>query len=164
MKLPHQTCSRRVQPRLAERELIGLGGRNRDSSESYTYLLCLRNSHEREVNLNDSLIRNFNTDYDFEWWRRGMTAIRRSRDTFQDRVQRPTVDGAKAARYSLSQSELDVLYLMQQGIHDPEIAARLRISGEAVTDKARSIVEKMGVRSRTEAAVRAIREGVFESA
>ena len=67
-----------------------------------------------------------------------------------ERSRRPVADQAKAARYSLSERELDVLYLMQEGLHDQEIAYRLGVSRDAVSERVGIIIEKMGARSRTD--------------
>lgn len=88
-----------------------------------------------------------------------MTTRRRSNEVVS-LFERPPIDSVKATRYSLSEPELDVLCLLQEGLYDQEIADRLYISKDAVADRVGSIVEKMGVRSRTEAAVRALKEGI----
>jgi len=63
--------------------------------------------------------------------------------------------------YSLSFRELLVLDLVVEGLADKEIAGRLACSRFTVNKHVTSILAKMGARSRTEAAVRAIRQGVI---
>jgi DNA-binding NarL/FixJ family response regulator len=79
-----------------------------------------------------------------------------------DPLMRPSANELKTTHYSLSERELDVLYLMQEGLYDQDIAYRLGVSKDAVSDRVGVIVEKMGVRSRTEAALRAFKECIFQ--
>jgi DNA-binding NarL/FixJ family response regulator len=65
--------------------------------------------------------------------------------------------------YALTSGELVVLRLITDGLYDPQIAEALDISEAAVKDRTGSIVRKMNARSRTEAAVKAIREHIFTS-
>jgi DNA-binding NarL/FixJ family response regulator len=62
--------------------------------------------------------------------------------------------------YQLSQRELAVLRLLTEGLSDKEIASRLEISSSTASKHVEAVRLKLGTRSRTEAAVRAIREGL----
>ncbi len=62
------------------------------------------------------------------------------------------------ANYGLSQQEYRVLELMADGLSDKEIALMLRLSPAIVAERVSAIKQKLGAASRTEAAVRAIRE------
>jgi DNA-binding NarL/FixJ family response regulator len=63
--------------------------------------------------------------------------------------------------YSLTEQELDVLYHLKEGLYEEQIALTLGTAKLAVQGDVASIIAKMGARSRTEAAVRAIKEGIF---
>lgn len=63
--------------------------------------------------------------------------------------------------YGLSEREFVVLQLLTEGLYDPQIAEVLDIPEDTVRSQVVSIVGKMNTRSRTEAGVRAIREGLF---
>jgi DNA-binding NarL/FixJ family response regulator len=60
----------------------------------------------------------------------------------------------------LSQRELDVLRLVVDGLSNQEIADRLVLSVETVKTHMRHIMEKLAVSDRTQAAVKAMREGL----
>ncbi len=74
-------------------------------------------------------------------------AVRRS-----DSVQR---DGG------LTKRELQVLTLVADGLPNRDVANRLHISENTVKNHMRSVHEKLGVRTRTEAVVKAAREGLL---
>lgn len=61
---------------------------------------------------------------------------------------------------TLSQRELDVLKLVVAGLSNQEIADKLVVSVETVKTHMRHIMEKMAVSDRTQAAVKAMREGL----
>ncbi|MBC7999644.1 MAG: response regulator transcription factor [Leptolyngbya sp.] len=64
------------------------------------------------------------------------------------------------SQQTLSQRELDVLKLVVDGLSNQEIADRLVVSVETVKTHMRHIMEKMAVSDRTQAAVKAMREGL----
>ncbi len=61
---------------------------------------------------------------------------------------------------NLSQRELDVLLLVVDGLSNQEIANKLILSVETVKTHMRHIMEKLAVSDRTQAAVKAMREGI----
>jgi DNA-binding NarL/FixJ family response regulator len=60
----------------------------------------------------------------------------------------------------LTDRELQVLRLLADGQSDKEIGAALGISSRTVSHHLASVLAKLGVRSRGEAAVRAVRDGL----
>ncbi|NBO45661.1 MAG: DNA-binding response regulator [Actinobacteria bacterium] len=62
---------------------------------------------------------------------------------------------------ALSKREREVLGLVAEGLNNRAIAARLFISENTVKNHVRNIHEKLGVHTRMEAVVRAVREGVL---
>ena len=68
--------------------------------------------------------------------------------------------GGMAAALGLSVREGHVLRLLARGLSDKEIAAELGISARTVSHHVAAILAKLGVRSRGEAAVRAVGDGL----
>lgn len=64
--------------------------------------------------------------------------------------------------YGLTFRELTVLHLVAAGRADKEIGIELGISPLTAQKHVANILRKMGVASRTEAGVRAVREGLLE--
>lgn len=60
--------------------------------------------------------------------------------------------------YGLTQREADVLDLMRHGLSNGEIAARLEINLNTVKSHSKSVFSKLGVKSRTQAVLKAIDE------
>ena len=60
----------------------------------------------------------------------------------------------------LSERELEVLTLVVEGLSNQEIADRLFVSAETVKTHMRHLMEKLAVSDRTQAAVKALREGL----
>jgi DNA-binding NarL/FixJ family response regulator len=61
----------------------------------------------------------------------------------------------------LTPRELEVLRLLVAGRSNPQIAEALFISPRTATTHVSNILAKLGVESRTEAATRAIRDGLL---
>jgi DNA-binding NarL/FixJ family response regulator len=66
----------------------------------------------------------------------------------------------KTEEFSISKRELEVLELIVNGSNNNEIANKLFISIETVRNHIRHIYEKLHVHSKSEAVVKAIREGL----
>lgn len=68
---------------------------------------------------------------------------------------------AKSGEASLSPREKEVLSLVAEGMSNAQIAAKLYLGIETVKTHMRHIMEKLMVSDRTEAAVKAMREGLM---
>ncbi len=64
---------------------------------------------------------------------------------------------------ALSERERDVLCLLARGMNNTDIAERLHLSEGTVRNYVSSILEKLGVSDRTQAAVLALRHGLIDS-
>ena len=73
-------------------------------------------------------------------------------------MPRPTIEKT----YSLTFRELTILHPLAAGRSDKEIATELVISPLTVQKHVSNILGKMDVSSRTEAATRALRQGLLE--
>ena len=91
--------------------------------------------------------------------KRAEKALRKAREDIESRVERRVqeVNG-----YRLTFRELTVLHLVAAGKADKEIATVLGISRLTAHKHVANILGKMGAASRTEAGVRALREGLLD--
>jgi len=82
-------------------------------------------------------------------------------DDFVARVRRHVERGQSTAvsKHSLTPRELEVLYLMAEGLGTNEIAGRLYITRKTVATHVEHIFRKLGVHSRTQAVSVAYRHG-----
>ncbi len=67
------------------------------------------------------------------------------------------------ARYGLTERELQVLRHLARGDNNAEIAEKLCVSEQTVKKELVSLFEKLGVKNRTQAAVKAVQLGFAES-
>jgi len=65
-------------------------------------------------------------------------------------------------RTDLTARELEVLQMLARGLTNKEIGSALRISGNTVRNHVNSIIDKLEVSDRTEAATTAIQRGIIE--
>ena len=72
----------------------------------------------------------------------------------------PEVRLGNAGSGDFTRREMDVLRLLSEGLSDREIAARLGLGLPTVRYHVRHLIEKTGLGSRTELAVRAVRSGL----
>ena len=77
-----------------------------------------------------------------------------------ERVVATAAPGAVAQGGALTARELEVLRLVARGLSNKEIAADLRITTHTVKYHLAAVLEKLGVRSRTEAVSLGIRKGL----
>lgn len=89
---------------------------------------------------------------------RAQDELRRARDELERRVERQMGQGQD---YDLTFRERVVLNLVAAGKSDKEIAAELSISPLTAQKHVSNILRKMNAASRTEAGVRAVREGLL---
>jgi DNA-binding NarL/FixJ family response regulator len=66
-------------------------------------------------------------------------------------------------RTNLTARELEVLHMLARGLTNKEIGHALQISGNTVRNHVNSIIEKLEVSDRTEAATTAIHRGIIEA-
>ena len=85
--------------------------------------------------------------------------LRRARELLEGKVERQMV---RRNPYGLTFRELTVLHLVAAGRADKEIARELGISPLTVHKHVANILGKMNAASRTEAGVRALREGLLD--
>jgi len=67
----------------------------------------------------------------------------------------------KSEEFSLSERELEVLQLVVEGFGNQEIADKLFISLQTVRNHIRHIYQKLQVHSKSQAVVKAIKEGLI---
>ena len=77
-----------------------------------------------------------------------------------ERVVATAAPGAVAPGGALTARELEVLRLVARGLSNKEIAADLRITTHTVKYHLAAVLEKLGVRSRTEAVSLGVRKGL----
>jgi DNA-binding NarL/FixJ family response regulator len=76
-----------------------------------------------------------------------------------DAVRRPYLEGEVEAYTPLSPREMEILQFVTRGLSNKEIAVRLEISHQTVKNHMTSILHKLDVEDRTQAAVYALRHG-----
>lgn len=65
--------------------------------------------------------------------------------------------------FALSAREMDVLVLLVEGLSNQQIAERLHLGTETVKTHMRHIMRKLAVSDRTQAAIKAMREGIVKN-
>ena len=93
--------------------------------------------------------------------KRAEGAAQAAREQLESRVEHAMRRGNP---YGLTFRELTVLYLLVAGRADKEIAFQLGISARTASKHVENILQKMGVASRTEASVQAVREDLAADA
>ena len=77
------------------------------------------------------------------------------------RLAPPTPEVAQDLVEPLSEREIEILKLVSQGLTNKEIAARLYLAEGTVKNYVTSILQKIGARDRTQAAIRARELGLL---
>ena len=72
----------------------------------------------------------------------------------------PATSPAREQPFGLTAREIEVLRLLSQGLSNPEIAAQLYLSEGTVRNYVSSILTKLDVSDRTQAALLALRAGL----
>jgi NarL family two-component system response regulator LiaR len=81
-----------------------------------------------------------------------------------DRQSKPAAAADKKSdKFALSARENEVLELLVDGLTNQQMAERLLISNETVKTHMRHVMEKLAVADRTQAAVKALRDGLLLS-
>ena len=76
------------------------------------------------------------------------------------RVRRPARREPGSTEFGLTAKEIEILGLITRGMDNPEIARSLYLSPHTVKNHVSSILDKLQVENRLQAAVRAVREGL----
>jgi PAS domain S-box-containing protein len=91
--------------------------------------------------------------------KRAEEALQKTREELDSRVERRMRRGSA---YGLTFRELTVLHLVVAGKSDKEIGAVLGITALTASKHLANILHRMGAAGRTEASVRAVREGLLD--
>lgn len=75
-------------------------------------------------------------------------------------AKEPVKDGPAPNPFALSQREMEVLHLLVDGLSNQEIADKLCLGTETIKTHMRHIMRKLSVSDRTQAAVKAMRQGI----
>ncbi len=88
--------------------------------------------------------------------------VRAGRTVFQESaITAPESSGGRTLAEPLTMRELDVLRLVAEGASNREAATSLGVSAKTVEAHLSSVYTKLRVRSRTEAVVSAVRDGII---
>jgi PAS domain S-box-containing protein len=76
-------------------------------------------------------------------------------------IQHAAASHGRPRRYDLTANEIRIVQLLAEGFSDRDLSAITGISEWAIAREIALVLQKMGVRSRTEACVRAMRSGLI---
>jgi DNA-binding NarL/FixJ family response regulator len=82
--------------------------------------------------------------------------------TLVDQIKRRPFNLFRDEKLPLTRRELEVLESIVLGLTDKETAERLHISEHTVRTHAKSLYRKLGVSSRSQAAVHAVHQGIID--
>ncbi len=77
-----------------------------------------------------------------------------------DSKEKDAAPGAATNPFALSQREMEVLQLLVDGLSNQEIADKLCLGTETIKTHMRHIMRKLSVSDRTQAAIKAMRQGI----
>jgi PAS domain S-box-containing protein len=135
--------------------------------EHYDNPILTRHGERRLISWNNTLLRDpqgvligtASIGEDVTERKRMEEALENAREELEARVEREMERGNP---YGLTFRELTVLHLVGAGKADKEIASQLGISTLTASKHLANILDKMDAASRTEAGVRALREGLLD--
>jgi DNA-binding NarL/FixJ family response regulator len=78
----------------------------------------------------------------------------------KDKEAAPQDKRSRAREFQLSDREFEILCLLVEGLSNQQMAERLFLSTETVKTHMRHLMEKLRVSDRTQAAVKAVKEGI----
>jgi NarL family two-component system response regulator LiaR len=84
----------------------------------------------------------------------------RAAEVVLSRMRRPGEESDPSSMQELSQRELDVLQLIARGAENAQIAGELNISPRTVKNHVSSVLAKLGLPNRIQAAIFAVRHGL----
>ena len=151
-------ATRQIKAILPEIKIIMLTSRDSDN-EIFASLSAGANGYCLKDILGDILIRGIQSVSEGALW-----IDPRITSKVLARMAAPPTDKAQenvGGTPNLSHREKDVLKLMVQGLSNKEIADRLVIGTSTVRTHVEHILEKLAVSGRTEAAVKAMRQGLI---
>ena len=150
-------------------ELIRLRGlarqRGEDVPTRYEVMAVTKDGEERWLDVSAAAFEfggepaTLGTAFDITERKRAEEARQQARDELEGHVEHQLV---RRNPYRLTFRELTVLHLIARGLADKEIAGELGISPFTVHKHVANILSKMNAASRTEAGVRAQREGLLD--
>ena len=83
-----------------------------------------------------------------------------SKDPKEQADTKEAASASSANPFSLSQREMEVLQLLVEGLSNQEIADKLCLGTETIKTHMRHIMRKLSVSDRTQAAIKAMRQGI----
>ncbi len=102
-------------------------------------------------------------DVDLEELVRIIKAVHRGQEIHSPFLADQKLNAARdRRRYGLSSREIQVLKLLVQGLNNAEIAEDLCVSEQTVKKELVSLFEKLGVKNRTQAAVKGVQIGMAD--
>jgi DNA-binding NarL/FixJ family response regulator len=96
-------------------------------------------------------------------WLDQAIAKRVLRASVSTQARTPAKTEKRNEKFALSARQTEILELLVEGLSNQQMADRLCVSNETIKTHMRHIMEKLAVTDRTQAAVKALREGLLSS-